>query len=480
MKRIMSQRWGIVACTLAALVYAARASADPNAALHSLGAVEENAYVAQRGALLESHPEPWDVEKACAYSWEAGLAAYILNGRLAAPEQYATWDVEVERASKAMHVPTPAAGLRNVRVALPFRLEFAWKPPAWVSEYRWGVEGATPSPRACARAGALNSRDSFLTVWPEAPLALWRTLWRNCDLAEFRAIAIGALGRSDSPDDQQACLNALFDAGETLEVRLQAIWACADRNAADSVDVLIRIVSDPNAPSELGVTALGFLGRNLLQAGEAHTRARTFLERVAMDSARPESLRCAALQACKRDSDLGDIAVFRAALMQSDLPELQRTGVFGDERLRPNLKHAMYNYGDLSVVSAATSVLLSLHNAEDVEFVRAYVDDATVAEDARGRANNALYRFEEQERIAEEKERDRQERIRSGKSYEQWWKEQMEQRERAGFKWERERIMSRADPKTGELTVDDAARLRALDDAEREFEERIKEEAEGE
>ena len=98
---------------------------------------------------------------------------------------------------------------------------------------------------------------------------------------------------------------------------------------------------------------------------------------------------------------------------------------------RPALRHAMYQYGDLSVVSAAAVVLLNLNHPEDVGFVRAYLNDVNVAEEARRIVEGRLYDFEERGRNTEKLERERQDRIRSGKSWEEWQQEESEQRERA-------------------------------------------------
>lgn len=417
MRTILSERCRVCSAMLASLLGAVHVHADASVALHELGAAEGVMYVAQRDALLESHPDPWDVEKACAYSWQAGLAAFILNARLTDSGQFAEWDRQIEQVSKAVHLPMPAAGFRRVNVGAAFRMEFAWKPPDWVSKFRWGTAAANRDPEAAARSGALAPNGLYAPI-DDVPLALWRVIWRQCNLSEFRAVAIGVLARSDSLEDQQAARSALLDVKEALEIRRVAIYSIAARAPEDSVDDLIQIGNDFSTSTELAVVAISALANNSSRLTAAYPRVRAFLEATAANDDRPVELRSAAVEACKQDRRSSSVAVLREALMHTKAPQLQLAAIREEEELRPALKHAMYNYGDLNVVSAAATALLNLGNVEDLDFIRAYLGDATVSEEARQRAASALQNFGERERVSEKLERDRKERMDTGKNLE--------------------------------------------------------------
>ncbi len=403
--------WRVLgALSVAFGMVAGLARADNLAALHGLGLGEGAAYAAQRDALLAAHPQAWDVEAACGYSWQAGLAAYILNGRLAEPEQFAKWETEVEQASKAMHLSTPGSAFRQLQVSPAFRLEFAWKPPEWVNDFRWDSEAANRSPHQAARAGAL-APDGWCVPMEGTPLALWRAIWRESNETDFRAVAIAALSRSDSSADQQLARNALFDGDEEYAIRREALYGYTARDPAGSVDDCVKLISDRTTTPELAIVATSALGNNLSRLEGAYRRARAFLEVVAGDGTRPEALRCAALEACKRDQRSDNIDVLRTALMQTKHPKLQLTAIVENAQLRQALRHAMYNYGDPGVVSTAATALLNLGRAEDLAYVRGYVDDPAVSDEARQRVESALHGFSERKRVSERLEQERQERV---------------------------------------------------------------------
>lgn len=459
----------------------ARASADEFAALHQLGLAEGQEYFAKRDTLLHSNPQRWDVEQACAHSWQAGLAAYILNARLAQPEQFAKWEVEVERGSKMMHLPTPAAGFRRVPVNSAFRLEFAWKPPLWIGDYNWGAEvtglKGERSPFDAARAEALSTGSPPAPGEP-VPVELWRAIWRDCAIERFRAVAIGSLAHSPAEEDRQTVRAVIFDTTSPLDLRAAALngflsAAYVAGRPSDTVDVLIQIADNRDTPLQLAKRAVRNLG-NTDRWRIEDPRAGAFLRQVARDPMRPEELRCEAINARKSETLPEDVEMLRVALTQTELPQFQRAAVRSDARLRPALKQAMYDYALLDVVSAAARALLKLGTDDDVEFVHAYIDDPEVAEEARSRANGELQSRQELKDFFARREQIRKELLASGKTWAEWQQEEDDRRERAWYKDQREKILSRADPDTGKLSPKDAATLEELVAAERRFEEECK------
>lgn len=410
--------WAVpVQATLAfVLAFAARSTADDFEALHRMGSAEREEYLAQRDVLLRSHPQPWDIDQACTRSWQAGLGAYILNARLRQPEDFDRWAVEVEQYSKGAHHATPGFGLARARVNIPFAIEFAWKPPAWIGEYKWGAEVVGShwerSPYDAARGEALY----HVTLAPfneEQPLVLCRVLWENCGIAELRAMAIRSLGWSDTPDDQKQVLEVLLDGTQSLGLRSAALTGYLAKQPPGMVEALIKLLEDRNTPEEIATRCVNGLS-NPPDRRLDDPRAQSTLRGIVRDTARPESIRCAALTACCRDPRAEELGLVEAMLTQAEWPVLQRTavGVAGglrDVRFRPALRKALYEYGDLLVVNFAVSSLLKLGDEADLAFVRAYLEDPSVPEEARRRAGSALYEYEESlkpKRVISDEERE--------------------------------------------------------------------------
>ena len=461
-----------VLSTLAAagLLCAARARANDYAALHTLGAAEGAEYIAQRDGLLRSHPEPWDVEQASGHSWQAGLAAYILNARLREPEAFAAWATGVEEWTRRGHIQSISLGFNHAHPNVEFRLEFAWKPPDWVAEIEH-CEKLSLEHYGRARSAALLAFRGFSARWEGSPYPLWLAIWQHCDIPEFRLLAIDRLAGSDRPEHQQIGLDVLLGAEYSTELRLRAMWGYSSRKPPELTDTVLRLINAPDTPEELGVSAIVSLGTTSRRK-QNDPRAHAALRDVAQNARKPEALRCAAIEACGRDPRPEDDAILSAALRQTDLARLQRTAASqaaGRESLRPVLREVMYNHANLTVVSAALAGLLRGGEA-DIEFVRAYANDASVSEDARKMAAGKLYRFEERQRQDAESERQRLERLRKGQSREEWMKEQNDERMRKWIQAQREEIRGRADPETGELSPEDRARLEAIDAEERKME----------
>jgi hypothetical protein len=151
--------------------------------------------------------------------------------------------------------------------------------------------------------------------------------------------------------------------------------------------------------------------------GKAATQAYAALRSIASDVSQLEAVRCAALDACRTDPSAEYVDILQGALRQTELSALQHAAArlaIGRDSLRAALREALYNYGSLDVVTAAAGGLLK-GEQKDIDFVRSFIEDPTVPEDARSRASSELHRFEQDQRVRARIEQRRQERLQGDK-----------------------------------------------------------------
>lgn len=152
------------------------------AALENLFSLRGNEYMQAREALLDEHPDPFDIEMLAARSWKSGLMAFLLESRRLQPELHRNWDND--------NPGETAAGTIGPHVALedPAGLAFCIEYYLFARQGEMGGEIL----QALVVMPIGGSRRSESPV--RGPVSLWMEIWRNApDEGLYRDLRLVAL-----------------------------------------------------------------------------------------------------------------------------------------------------------------------------------------------------------------------------------------------------------------------------------------------
>jgi len=351
-------------CTVADCVY----GSDGLQALQQLAHLEGEEYVARRDRLLTTHPEPWDVEAAAEYSWEVGLAAFILNARIEYPKGFAIWDA-------ARPIRTRSGRLRYTEKtrfagATAFLCEKVWK-TAESDDVRHLCLSLAPGGRSVG------------------PFALWRSVWQGAEADDVRAIAIEALAERNVPEARNLVVEALLSRSVSNRVHRAALRGLATGRPSHTTHVALQVLNSQHLDAQLRTEAVGIL------SGQAEPEAREALVKCAAGTTEESAVRCAALAACARDPKPGDVALFSSAIQDSACEEIRVCAIrkaiaYPIEEVRSVLRCVARDTTAPNIAQEAIRALVKHGTAQDIEFVQAVSEDETLPKVVRRFARNTL------------------------------------------------------------------------------------------
>ena len=140
---------------------------------------EGNEYVRLRDALLDAATGHWDVTAAADQSWECGLAAFILNERLADKESFDFLDAQHPRLRADMSYYRLS---RSANANVAFLVEKMWKAPAGQEDKRWAASPEKEKEYAYETLVLLRG-ERYASA---GETALWKTIWKQSGDDRFR------------------------------------------------------------------------------------------------------------------------------------------------------------------------------------------------------------------------------------------------------------------------------------------------------
>jgi hypothetical protein len=234
--KVAIQRWPGKALVLAAAMLALGSvgalAQNANANLQALALLTGTNYVNQRNNLLQQYPAPYtyNISSASAYSWGAGLEAYILNAWLGNATVFSNWTsppmLENERGDMVA-----LAAIDTSTNGQAFWIEQVWK----------------TAPNTNAAAAALAS---LLSVPLDGTVPMWSAVYYNSPvgpapglppsgdpLQQIAAHALASLpGQSSTPPP---VIDALSNPSVTQTVMLAALSGLEQDGPPDATSVLL-------------------------------------------------------------------------------------------------------------------------------------------------------------------------------------------------------------------------------------------------
>jgi len=336
-------------------------------------------YVQMRNKLLAEQTLAFDVVAASEKSGRAGLAAFVLDQRRAAPDQFREWD-----AQSQLPPPSNRRGVvyfRNERPGVAgeaFLLEQMWRPA------RSGADAA-----AFVEMGALSSRG-----WvPQSPSALWRSLWTdspNDYLAQAALIGIGA----DRSDAGRALASAILADEQNVPLSWRELMLESMRRGKSPFGV--EVVSPLLQQFEPHATLFAEGCRVLAASPQA--AAREQLHQAATDDARTPERRMVAWEACTTAPQAGDAEVLTTLLKNKAISDDQKEHAvslldrYPYEQAAPALRQILNESTSQSQVYYAAHTLARLHagagvpaaaRAGDIEMLQGVSQRGDLAESVR-------------------------------------------------------------------------------------------------
>ena len=238
---------GVLAATML-ILSAIGVRAGDNEDLQALALLTGTNYVSDRTSLLQQHPTPYDINSAAAYSWGAGLAAYILDAWQTDPADFTNW------ANPSTLVSETGASVSVTVVdqttnGQAFWIEEVWKTAPTTNE-------------------ATEALTSLLRLPLNGPLPMWSAVYSNLPagpppslppsgdaLKQIAAHALASLpGQTSTP---QPVLDALSDPTVTQTVMLAALSGLQLNGPPDATSVLVA--NQPFWSSNLTTLSGGYL-----------------------------------------------------------------------------------------------------------------------------------------------------------------------------------------------------------------------------
>ena len=200
--------------------------------LVELIALDGRDYTIARDTLVHSRTEPWDLRAALKVSWDAGLAAHVLDVRRAHPELFPQWDAVVPQetiirdhyskhpASFALCSPgnSPEDEARSA-----FLVEQIWKTAAVPD---WKV-------------GALVS---FSCLRVSGPVELWLAVWEGATDPALRAVALHGVAQNLTPGLRPVVVAALGDPTMSPEILAAAFNGLGDSRSPEALDLVLEFI----------------------------------------------------------------------------------------------------------------------------------------------------------------------------------------------------------------------------------------------
>ena len=298
-KPVASGGWPGAALGLAVVLLAlgsAGAWAGDNEDLQALAGLSGTNYVTERNTLLQQHPTPYDVNSAAAYSWGAGLAAYILDAWQADPTDLTNWEnpssvVDEIGNTVSTAVVDPGAN------GQAFWIEQVWK----------------TAPAAKAATDALTS---LLRLPLGGTVPLWSAVYSNTPagpppglppagdpLQPIAAHALASLaGQAFTP---APVLDALSDPVVTPTVRQAALSGLQLNGPPDATSVLLA--TEPFWSATLASLNGGYLAL----AAQTNSAGRSVVYAIAQDGTQPVETRMTAVSAFTAQPLSNDIVVLQ-------------------------------------------------------------------------------------------------------------------------------------------------------------------------
>ena len=352
--------WSRVHFLLALLslaVASPRVNATDYRKLVDVAFAEGDAYLRLRDSLLEEMTEPWDVAAATAHSWQAGLAAFILNQRREAPDVCARWDKRSYRPKRggfwySLH-GAPA------ECALAFLWEKFWK-------------GENEGVRNAAYHDLHNSFGSRFYGLGDAQL--WLAVWDHVEDERFRHLTIKLLA-SSGDTAPNGVVAAVLSAGERNSVALR--HACLKSLNPVRRQEAARIVLDSwnqlYKHSALRGACITLL--NSQQTAET----KSFIRSLVLDPTGSDYERISALVGSADTQLLLDF-------LKSDISlrlrrtTLERAHGWNLQALRPAVRYVLENETDRGLIGQAVSTLALCYRRADPQGT---ATDPETAEDVR-------------------------------------------------------------------------------------------------
>ncbi|UCC32015.1 MAG: hypothetical protein JSU86_06995, partial [Phycisphaerales bacterium] len=332
------------------------------ARLMRLGESDGVDYLRERDALLAGQPTQWDVDAAAARSWEAGLAAFILNGRLGESEAFAKWDAQrpILRANLRYYDWAGA----SVEEGLAFLLEKMWK-------------GATAKEREWAY-NDLQLIGAKFTVGV-GNTALWRAIWENCPDDRFKAIVILYIASSDDPTVQPIIVEVLDDGNDAVPLgfKYRCLQGLRYRDTEQTVDAILdgwdQLTSE-RAWTEKALAAL---------CANGGKRARQFVHGLALSPDQDEWTRADAAAGCCLRPHPDDPDMFRkfftgpgsVKMKTKALKGLRGRNAYPLEPIRPVLREIITTSDDEDLTESAALTLTSCYRHAKELNERAVAED---------------------------------------------------------------------------------------------------------
>ncbi|MCP4591572.1 MAG: hypothetical protein GY842_12600 [bacterium] len=303
---------GVVACA-ASPVLADESGAERQAELRSLAVLEGDAYLGERDRLLKSCSTPWDLEAACAESWETGLAAYVLNQRQRVPKEFARITNPKKGGFSAIGLG-PVRNTEDGQAGFAYLLELMWKS----GDERTIRFAQTDFFAAAVRYGWM----------PATPPTLWRKLWSSEPDELWRPVVLYGMAVQDDEPTRDLIIDLLLSgdlSGREPGSILLAIGNIERAKPGQGTQVFLRILPMTIERENLVL----FQGVAAELAGIRRPEARRALYDVALDREKgTDVFRRVALSKCSSYARDEDIEVFRAFLAaEEDMSS--RVGVIG-------------------------------------------------------------------------------------------------------------------------------------------------------
>ena len=342
------------------------------AGLTGLARAEGKDYVNLRDALLEEHPGPWDVAVFARQSWETGLAAFILNARLAARDVFERWDKQEPRLYATggwYDLSTyPNVGPLSARTA--FLLEKMWK--GIPDERHRGYAFATVKRGFACDAGVT---------------ALWKAIWEHSKDDQFRLVVIGRVCADPDPSVQPIILEVLhhYDNESAPYFKSRCLSGLWYRHTEETVDAILGAWDTiRNKRSWLG-NALGALVAN------GSVRARRFVHEFILNVENDETLRGEALAKCCNQPQPDDVEIMRRffagpATVRVKTNALESIGCHCPlDEVRPVFREVLIQSNDPKMIASAALALDSAYILAKEVDEAARAEDITLLEGVRTR-----------------------------------------------------------------------------------------------
>ncbi len=330
------------------------------ARLERVARAEGDEYVQLRDALLETHPEPWDVGVAAGQSWDAGVMAFILNARRGAKDTFRGWDALSPRYT--------ASGR-----------SYSLSGKDWTSVWAFLIEKIWKGETARERDGAdydlqQYCRESTIEL---GHLALWHAIWDGCDDERLQSVAVFQLCSNPDPSTQPIIVELLKGGNGSLDARrlrgqcMSGLWY---RDTEQTVDAVLGVWDALSKTGHWEYSGAGVLART------SSERARRFVYDLVLDSSEDERLRAETLMHFCHRPQPGDIQVFRKFFAGPGSDKMKWDALGGLYRyplndIRPLLRELLMDSTDPKMIASAAFAL------SKADLSTKDVPDATKAED---------------------------------------------------------------------------------------------------